>query len=165
MIQTDSTQVDSLIQQRGNPPADLGAIYEPPAVSFSFDTIGWTVLGGALMLGLLILLFFLIRRYQHNQYRREAMAALQSIASNEQEFSQVFILLKRVAIRTFGREKVGALYGASWLGFLDKTGKGVGLLRYEKQIESLIYQDKVPDPEVRRNILSQAHKWIKTHAG
>ena len=104
MIQTDTTQIDSLIQQRP-PLADMGSIYEPPAVGFTFETIGWAILGGLLMLGILIILFFLIKKYIHNRYRREALAALQEIQSNQQAFPQVFVVLKRVAIHVFGKSR------------------------------------------------------------
>ena len=89
---------------------------------------------------------------------------MQEIQSNQQAFPQVFVVLKRVAIHVFGREKVGNLYGNSWLSFLDKTGKEVRLLRFEKQITDSIYQDRLPDPQAQKEILSQAQKWIKTHA-
>uniref|UniRef100_UPI0025E86600 DUF4381 domain-containing protein n=1 Tax=Algoriphagus sp. TaxID=1872435 RepID=UPI0025E86600 len=142
MMQVDRTQVDTLAQQAEiSVPVDIGSIYEPPAVSFSFETIGWAILGGLFTLCLLILVFFLIKRYLNNRYRREALVALQEIESNRQAFPQIFVILKSVAIQVFGREKVGNLYGNAWLIFLDKTGKEVGLLKYEQQIIALIYQD------------------------
>ncbi|MBN3581491.1 DUF4381 domain-containing protein [Algoriphagus aestuarii] len=147
------------------PIQDLGNIYEPPPVSFTFETIGWTVLGALLMIGLLVGIFFLIRHYLKNRYRREALAALSTVGSEGQNFPQVFVILKRVAIEVFGREKVGALFGSSWLGFLDKTGKNVAMNRYEKEINALIYQDQLPDYQVQQAILSEAKKWIRTHAG
>lgn len=165
-MRQDSTQVDSLVQQAQQlPPADMGTIYEPPPVQFGFETIGWAILGGLILLGVLIGLFFLLRQYLHNHYRREALASLHEIESDQSSFSQVFVILKRVAIQVFGREKVGALHGNSWLGFLDKTGKEVRLLQFEEQISELIYQDKVPDQIARKEIMAQAQKWIKTHAG
>lgn len=147
------------------PVQDLGQIYEPPPVTFTFETIGWTVLGAMLMLGVLIGFFFLVRHYLHNRYRREALAALSTVGNDGQNFPQVFVILKRVAIQVFGREKVGALFGTAWLGFLDKTGKNVALHRYEKEIYALIYQDQLPDTQVQKAILSEAQKWIRTHAG
>ncbi|WP_057938899.1 DUF4381 domain-containing protein [Algoriphagus resistens] len=166
MIQSDTIAVDSLMRQSTVPaPSDLGSIYEPPAVEFSFDTIGWTVLGGIVLVGLLLLIFFRIKKYLHNRYRREALAALQKIGSNEAGFSQVFVVLKRVAIHVFGREKVGPLHGDSWLRFLEDTGKQVRLLKYGEQVQALIYRDSLPDAQTRKEILSHAQKWIKTHAG
>ncbi|UZD21838.1 DUF4381 domain-containing protein [Algoriphagus halophytocola] len=165
-MRQDSTQVDSLLQQAQQlPSADLGPIYEPPPVEFSFETTGWAILGGMFLLGVLVILFFMLRHYLRNRYRKEALTSLYEIESDASAFPKVFVILKRVAIQVFGREKVGSLHGNSWLGFLDKTGKDVRLLQFEEQISALIYQDRIPDQEVRKEIMSQAQKWIKTHAG
>ncbi|SFU02247.1 protein of unknown function [Algoriphagus locisalis] len=159
-------QADTIPANTANPAnLDLGQIYEPPPVSFTFETVGWAILGGLLMMGVLVILFFAIRKYLRNRYRREALEALAKLETDQNSFPQVLVILKRVAMQVFGREKVGTLYGSSWLSFLDKTGKQVALLKYEKQIEALIYQDKIPDDAARREILVQAQKWIKTHAG
>lgn len=146
------------------PIQELGNIYEPPPVSFTFETIGWAVLGALLMIGLLVGIFFLIRHYQQNRYRRIALAALEKLELDQNSFPQVFVILKRVAIQVFGREKVGALVGSAWLNFLDQTGKNIALQRYEKEIQDLIYKDQLPDNQVQKSILSEAQKWIRTHA-
>ncbi|MEP0712501.1 DUF4381 domain-containing protein [Algoriphagus sp.] len=158
-------QTDTLAKNTNQaPPPDLGKLYEPPPVEFTFETIGWTILGGVLMLISLVVIFILIKKYLGNRYRREAIQELDLLQSEQQAFSKILVILKRVAIDVFGREKVAHLHGAEWLSFLEKTGKHVELVRYEKQIQAMLYQNIVPDAPIRKSILSQAKKWMRTHA-
>ncbi len=142
----------------------LEGLYEPPPVAFTFETIGWSVLAVLLVLILILIVFFQIRKYIRNKYRREALIELESINGNTTAFNQTFVILKRVAIRVFGREKVGPLYGKEWLGFLEKTGRRVSLVNFEEQIYSSMYNEKELAVKEKEEIILNAKKWIKTHA-
>ena len=50
----------------------MGGILEPEPLPFSFDTLGWKILGALILIGLCIILIRQIKRYQKNTYRREA---------------------------------------------------------------------------------------------
>lgn len=141
---------------------EMGNLYEPDPVRFTFDTVGWPILGGLLLLGMLVAGYFWFRHYQRNQYRREALKSLDLI--KQDQALEVFVVLKRTAIHAFGREKVGALSGTEWLKFLDSTGKDVRMLSQGRQIQSVIYEGVQLPSEAHRQILSNAKLWVKTHA-
>jgi hypothetical protein len=163
MTQTDT--LSSVLQDSvsaGNPALELGSLYEPPPVAFSFETIGWPILAGVLLIVLIIGVFILIRKYIKNRYRREALQALENM-NDAGAIAKIFVVLKQVAMKAFGRESVGNLYGKEWLQFLEKTGKGVKMLPYESQIMQAVYKDEALQPESGNEILLNAKKWVKTH--
>lgn len=141
----------------------LHGLYEPEPVPFTFETIGWPILAAVLVILSGVIIFFQIRKYIRNRYRREALEILKQndIHNN---FNQVFIVLKSVAIHAFGREKVASLHGNSWLDFLEQTGKKVHFQSHSNEIETLLYQQKQPEDNIKTEILDNAKQWIKTHA-
>ncbi|MFV0377737.1 MAG: DUF4381 domain-containing protein [Mangrovibacterium sp.] len=141
-------------------PPDLGALYEPAAVRFSFDAPGWKVLGILLLLGLLLVVFFAIRRYIRNANRRRALAQLKQTASP----LSVFVILKQLAMQTYGREKTATLYGNEWLAFLDRTGKDVHFLELENEVGKLAYKNEEISNDTELKIRQNAIKWINTYA-
>ncbi|WP_215224955.1 DUF4381 domain-containing protein [Echinicola shivajiensis] len=152
----DSTAVAQLLQ---------GAkLYEPESVKFSFETVGWTIVGVILLLGVLVLMFIVVRRYIRNKYRREALKSIKSISGEEQRLLEVFVVLKNTAMKTFGRKKVGGLYGHDWLAFLEKTGKQVKFLDREEEFLSALYKNALLSQEGKHKLLVNAEKWVKTHA-
>lgn len=158
---SNSISQDTFITERTS--VELGALYEPPPVAFSFETVGWSILAGIMVLAILVIAYFLIRNYIKNRYRREALHALEGMRSNRTAFAQIFVLLKQVALKAFGRERVGRLYGKEWLQFLEKTGKNVKMLAYEKQLEEVLYKGNGLSPDQQNELLFNARKWIKTH--
>lgn len=142
---------------------NLGPLYEPDPVSFSFETIGWKILATLILILTGLVLFLLIRRYRHNKYRRMALTQLSKI-EDPSRLPEIFILIKSTAIQTFGREKVGALFGDSWLEFLDQTGKSGKFSPFSKTILKSIYSDEHPQSPEFQQIKSQASNWISTHA-
>jgi hypothetical protein len=160
----DSTAAQSDTTSNALAPFEMGKLYEPDPVRFSFETIGWPILGSLILIGLLIASYFWYRHYQRNLYRREALKTLEAITKPEQAL-EIFVVLKRTAIHAFGREKVGGLAGRDWLQFLEKTGKNVTLANQERQIQTAIYQAEPISSDAQRQILSNAKQWIRTHAG
>lgn len=143
----------------------LNDLYEPPPVQFSFETPGWYVLGGILLVAVILIAFFRVRRYVNNRYRREALRELDSLENTADIFPQLFVVLKRTAIYAFGREKVAPLYGPAWLSFLEKTGVNVHMTDYRDEILPAVYSGNAIDPGIQEKILSNAKRWVRTHAG
>ncbi|MBN7813229.1 DUF4381 domain-containing protein [Algoriphagus sp. H41] len=141
---------------------EVGKLYEPEPVRFSFETVGWPILGGLLVLGLLVAAFFWYRSYARNRYRREALRHLEGIKADQAV--EVFVVLKRTAIHAFGREKVSPLSGSEWLKFLEATGKNVRLLAQDVHIQSAIYRSQPMPAEAYSLVLSNAKQWVRTHA-
>jgi len=157
----DETLSDSIRQQEAL--LNLGPLYEPEPVAFTFDPIGWKILA-VLIVALILIIFFLwLRRYRHNKYRRTALAHLSKI-DDPQLLPEIFVLLKSTAIQTFGREKVGSLFGESWLHFLDQTAKSSKFKTFSQIIFKSIYSEKHPPISEFQKIKSQASNWISNHA-
>lgn len=102
----------------------LAAPLLPPLVSI-WPPATWVV---GLVLGLVFLLAgaVLLRWYRRNNLRRYACKELTSIQTRYQEsqdaaryLHEVNLLLRRIAVRNFSRDKVASLTGDEWLEFLD----------------------------------------------
>lgn len=151
-------------------PADIGTLLEPEAIAFSFDTVGWKVLG---LLLITIMLFFIIKwaiKYHKNAYRRAALSILDQINAqftNDKEaagLNDTLILLKQVAITTFGRAKIADLRGSDWLKFLESKGKNTPFMKYEVTISNCLYTNKTVDVAASLEIIALSKRWIITHA-
>ncbi|WP_229683458.1 DUF4381 domain-containing protein [Echinicola rosea] len=162
MVRQDTLATDSLAQIAAG--LKLGPLQEPEAVSFTFETIGWPILGGLGLLGIVVLVVLQVRAYHKNRYRREALAELENVASGKRPLFYSFVLLKRTAMHAYGRDTVGQMYGKSWYTFLDKKAQGVGFMALEERIDRLIYQDELPEEQVKTAIITNTKKWIKDHA-
>ena len=147
------------------PPIQLHDLYEPAPVQFRFETPGWYLLTGLLLVVIILFVIFQSRKYIKNRYRREALHELDSLTHEILVFPQLFVVLKKAAMHKYGRERVGRLYGKEWLTFLEKTGKKVRLADYQEQIAQAVYAGKKIDPETQHAILLNAKKWVETHAG
>lgn len=149
---------------------DLGPLYEPESIGFSFETPGWYVLG--VILSLLVVLFFIkwLRQYIKNAYRREALKSLSTIETefNKQKdilcMNDVLVLLKLVAIKAFGRQTVAELYGDEYLLFLEEKGYHTPFRKYTNTISGIVYNSEEIDKTEFANIIGLTKKWIKTHA-
>ncbi|WP_417608364.1 DUF4381 domain-containing protein [Owenweeksia hongkongensis] len=142
---------------------NLGPLQEPADVAFTFETIGWPILAIPMLILIIVFSFFQIRKYKRNQYRREALAELKKVASGELDFAHSMVLVKRTAIRAFGREKAGKLVGKEWFTFLDENAKNVGFLSVQTEIEALIYKSEIPEKTIQEKIIVNAKNWISTH--
>lgn len=149
---------------------DLGPLYEPDAVRFSFETPGWYVLGILLLLVATFLFFSWLNRYRKNAYRREALkniARIEHHSLNQNEGNQlndIWVLLKLVAMETFGRQEVAQLYGDEWLEFLESKGKNTPFTHYKQYIAKTLNATISLDPKETRSLIELSKRWINTHA-
>ncbi len=150
--------------------AQLQALYEPEPVKFSFQTPGWYILAGVL---LIIVLFLLVRwtiNYKKNAYRREALKNLEAIQARFRQNNDIscvndtLVLLKLVAIQTFGRQTVAELYGDKWIQFLEDSGKDTPFRKHASALFSVAYNKKNSEEAEVNSIFDLTKKWIKTHA-
>lgn len=109
------------------PVQQYGELIEPPPVPFSFNTPGWYVIDVVLVLLLAWGLYRYARYRRRNRYRREALRWLGErmvILHAQQEFMQQLyeadMLMKRIAMQLYGREKVAPLQGEEWITFLNR---------------------------------------------
>jgi len=156
IVQNDT--IDKVIPELEN-----AQLKEPPAIAFSFDAIGWKILGGLLLASVLVLVIIMVRNYIKNKYRREAIRQIEN--TKNISLNEVLRILKTTAIQVYGRQSIGFLFGNEWLEFLEKTGKNIQLLKFESSISKSVYQDEPPNNDTVQEIILNSKKWIRTHAG
>jgi hypothetical protein len=91
---------------------------------------GWYWVLGIVLVLTFVLLLRLTLWWQHNRYRRDALAelaiherALSDAVRCSEAVSAMAELLKRAALTAFPREQVASLTGPVWFAFLDQTGR------------------------------------------
>ncbi len=141
---------------------EIGSLYEPEPVLFSFEAPGWQVVGVLALIVLITGAALLIRRHRRRAYRRLAVAQLASIPTGDAAWSyHVNRLLKMVAIKTYGRTQVAPLAGAAWADFLLSTGmrgEAADPLANHYDVSSNLEESQISE-------LTQAAKtWIRRHA-
>lgn len=156
-----TSQPDSLQFQTGN----LDALYQPPPVPFTFETLGWQVLGIVMLLLLVVAAIFWLRLYVRNRYRREALKTLTKYQEGPWKVEQVYLVLKQSAMHAYGRSVAGKLYGRDWLKFLEDSGKNVHMMKFEAELNAAVYNNQSLPPETAVEFLQNAKNWIITHAG
>jgi hypothetical protein len=149
---------------------DLGPLYEPDAIRFSFETPGWYLVAGLLLLVAVLLFVKWLKRYRKNVYRREALRNLRIIEDksyNQKDvlcLNDVLVLLKLVAIKAFGRQQVAQLHGNDWLEFLESKGRNTPFTHYKQHIVNTLYGTIEVDVKEKKALMELSKKWIKTHA-
>ena len=136
---------------------ELGPLFEPEAVGFTFQAPGWYLLAGLLVI--LAIYFFVqsLRRYLKNAYRREALKQLTKIEmgagqKSDGKLRATMLLLKGLAIQSFGREPMASLHGSDWLDFLEGSGKGTPFREYASTISDALYRGEKAEEKQEREI-------------
>ena len=137
----------------------------PEAISRMPEGPGWWVLFGWLLLVVAIAVRALVVRYQHNRYRREAIALLDGIEASASEdpadaAARIAVLLKQTALAAYPRADVAALSGEEWAHFLNKTASNDPIV--EKSSLALAIASYRPDAD-GRDLASPARRWIRVH--
>lgn len=150
-----------------DPLANLHPLREPEMINWWPLAPGWWMLFVAVIVTLVGLGYWLIKRYRGNAYRRQALRQLQQLHSHYQssrngsEFaSQVNALLKRVALTAYPQEKVAAHHSESWQAFLNQqlpAGE-----QFQADFTTAAYRETCPDLNMEQLQLT-ATRWIKHH--
>lgn len=143
-------------------------LQEPEAIEFTFDAIGWSILMGIGAIGIMVFAIIRIRRYQKNKYRR---AAIKTIVNHQHDNAEALVktlsmALKRVAMNTYGREKVASLSGAHWLDFLMETCPKTNRYDMELVLEGTYNHELIRemDAERQNELKRSVTYWIQHHA-
>lgn len=157
--------ISILVQQK-----DLGPLMEPEPIQFSFNTPGWYIVGALLILLFLFIIYRRVKLYRRNAYRREALKEIKELNNSgsktelSQELCTLMMILKLVALKAYGRQKVATLHGRSWLEFLESKSRNTSFKQFEKVISGAIYQNKAPDANELTKLKGLSKKWIQNHA-
>ncbi|NND78826.1 MAG: DUF4381 domain-containing protein [Maribacter sp.] len=147
---------------------DLEPLYEPEPVAFTFDTPAWYVLLVLVLIALVYGLFKWYKSYQSKAYRRSALKKLDGILVSDDPdtaaLNTIQITLKQVAMVTYGRPKVAALFGLDWLHFLEKTGKHTQFTPFAMLLGSNSAAANTDHGTQVGALRETAKKWIRTHA-
>ncbi len=111
------------------PPLELRDIHAAPAPDIWPPAPGWWVLTVFLVLAFVVGGRLLLRWYHRHRRRR---AVLGNLAESRRAFERdgsatelaaaLSMLLRRVALARFPRDRVAGIQGEAWLRFLDTTG-------------------------------------------
>ncbi|MCG2461708.1 DUF4381 domain-containing protein [Flavobacteriaceae bacterium F89] len=162
---------DTIANAAQSEDVQLDDIMEPPPIPFSFDTVGWKVVFSLLGLVLLYIAYKIYLRYKSQQYRRDAVSAIEGMGKDSDMpdstfVSKVLFLIKQTALRSYNRIDVAALNGKEWLLFLDQRVSGVNFIKYKEAITSAAYKDEL-DPDAKfdkGDFARMSIKWIEKHA-
>ncbi len=155
------------------PVQQFGDLIEPAPVPFSFHAPGWYVVEALLLMLLLLGAYWLIRYRRRNRYRREAlqwlgsrMIALHAQQAYMQQLYEADMLMKRIAMKIYGREQVAALQGNEWISFLNRQYRRGGLF---SEADSYLLTDMLYKSPGTANVadtdhfISKTSNWIRYH--
>ncbi|MGV2828014.1 DUF4381 domain-containing protein [Myxosarcina sp. GI1(2024)] len=149
------------------------ALPEPP--NYRPQTVGWAILAGVALLGLMLWGIQCYRIWRQNRYRRAALKRLAELerlsrqsSTKTEALRELPALLKRTALTVYPREQVAQLYGDDWLTFLDSTYNGDDFIRGDGRLLSqLPYQPPEAIAQlsalVVNGLISAARNWIASH--
>jgi len=146
----------------------LARLIEPDPIAYSFNTPGWYFLFVLLTLFLLLFAAFQYWKYKKNAYRRAAQKQIEMLLQqNHKNFVyEVNFLLKKMAIRHFGRKKVASLYGEEWINFLHSTtpSQSISSTRLFPDFTNALYNSSFQLSKAQKNEFTEfALLWVTKH--
>lgn len=161
-----------------DPLAELRDWHLPEPVSWWPPAPGWWLLAGLALAVLLSMLVWWRRRRREGAAERAALDELGALRAqlgrgldDQAVAAAVSVLLRRLALRRFPRERVAGLSGASWAAFLDETGGGGGFSHGPgRLLGDLPYRapgtrsGPAPNPDLGA-LADLAERWIRANRG
>lgn len=144
-----------------------------PAPDFSYlpHTWGWAVLAAGLVIAGAAVYWRRRTRWQHDQYRRDALAALEWMELQLENPDQrphalrgLPELLKRVALSMSVEPGVESLHGEQWQVFLQRHVSHTLPEDFATQLATLAYQPsgRLAPPQ-QQALLKLCRQWIEVH--
>ena len=125
----------------------LRDIHLPHSISQWPLAPGWYLIAVLVISLLATLVFFVRKAYTFARPKREALRLLtnyqnsyESDMNSQVTSAQISLLLKRVALAYFPREKVASLQGDDWIFFLNQTAKKVNFEEVRAELIEMPYQ-------------------------
>lgn len=148
--------------------SSIGSLIEPEVIAYSFNTLGWYVIMGLVVLFVLIVGIIRYRKYKMNAYRREAVKQIETIIQQENNNTiyEINTLLKILALRLLGRRKVASLIGEEWFLFLNSSmnlQSDIQENQFEKFTNALYNPATKLDKHSIEEFAEFATLWVKNH--
>lgn len=148
--------------------SSIGNLIEPEPIGYSFNTPGWYIVFGVLLIIVLVLGFIQYRKYKKDAYRRNAIKQLEFIIQQNSSnvIYEINALLKVTALQLFERRKVASLVGEEWFRFLNSTmisGNSMAEKEFEKFTMALYNPKEQLGNEAMNELKDFAILWIKNH--
>lgn len=155
-----------------DPVAGLIDIPLPQPVSLWPQTLTSRIAVLLLIVCAIAALWWFIRHWRANRYRREALAELKRITRNrsasecddDERVLELSRLVRRTALAAFPRETVAPLTGSAWLTFLDSSYGGRDFSQGAGRLLASVPYQHMPQKSIRLQALTRlVRKWIKVH--
>lgn len=145
----------------------LKDIHEPAPIGWWPLAPGWWILAG-LIIALLFAagwLFLRLReKRRRNLYRTEGVRLLRALdLDTPRVVEEINILLKRVAVVTFGRNTCGPLTGQRWIGFLNATCEEPMPEPARRALLENLYSNTNPTRSDLQSLRAFAITWTRKH--
>ena len=149
-----------------DPLAQLRDIHLPEAVSWWPLAPGWWILGALLIAGLAYTVHFFWQRHHAFTYRRQALQKIKQLPNNSQHqrITDLFVLLKRVAVSAYPELNLSSLSQAEFIDFLKKTCPKSGFDQLPNDWQKLFYaKDSDVSVQLVDQLVVSGTQWIKHH--
>jgi hypothetical protein len=150
----------------------LRDIHLPGEPAFWPPAPGWWLVAAVAMALLAWMTVIALRRYRLHRQRQRVLAALAGLEqqlANERTpdaLARLSVLLRRLALMRFPRERVAALTGNAWLRFLDESGgNGRFVDGPGRVLGTGPYQRSLPSDLDAAGLVALVREWVTRNAG
>jgi hypothetical protein len=147
----------------------IAEVLSPEPVSWVPSTIGWRVLGAAILLGIFFQGYRRYSAWRRDRYRRLALSELDRLRELEPALAlaPVARILKSTALAAFPRTEVAALTGERWLDWLQAATDAPVFSEISREllIGSQYREAPEVDGEKFRILARDCETWIRQHRG
>lgn len=152
-----------------NPQPLIQDIIPPNPVPYSFNTYGWHIVEGIIIIVILGLIIWYLYKRNKNAYRREALGDLNKItAHSAADILAIDTVLKRTAITAYPNDNAGSLISDDWYNYLTgKIRKQLFDIEEFKSIQLYIYSGNekyIINEKTFTNFVEFTKYWIREHA-
>ncbi|MEX6686963.1 DUF4381 domain-containing protein [Danxiaibacter flavus] len=150
----------------------MDELIEPAPVKFSFEAPGWYVVGILFVLLLITSALLWYRHYKRNNYRAAALLQLAKkveLFIPQQRYDALVyesdLLVKRIAMKKYGRNNVAGLTASQWIDYINQTWKEKSFTAEEGQLlnqKVYAFNNNISKEEAE-TFVEKSKRWIKKH--
>ena len=152
---------------------ELRDVTIPDSVSWFPQTIGWKILGVALLFAAFYLAYRLALRWWNNRYRKEALKALMVLDARDKNSTERTFKVLKVVLRYLDRSNA-KLFGQAYVNRLNaylpvNAGTSTKSNAFFTDEVSGLWMQSLIDPKVRLTfeqrleVIQTAMMWLKLH--